>query len=313
MNYNSLKRIINRMFGTFSIDSRGYSTSIEGAHISEHALETAKIIRGVERSPAIIIHGAMPRSGTVYTGELLRLHPELYAYPNDIWEVPFLELTGDLIDFQNHFFHAYRQNKSKIGNHDFLPLFGSSLISYLYSYVPTGRRMLLKIPDVQYLNFFNLVFPYENILLLLRDGRDAVSSTIRTWPENSFSNVCRLWDYSARMILNYKLECTGMANRCFTTKYEDVVRAPETFVKDICKCYGLNNEVYPYDKINEISIRGSSAIKSDGRVTWKAVEKPKNFSSVGRWQDWSVRQKKIFKKLAGQTLIDAGYSNNHDW
>ena len=313
MSIYEYKRHIKRILGKAGLDSRGFTTPRRDRHVSDHALDTAAVIRGLERKPAIIIHGVMPRSGTVYTGEILRLHPELGAYPNDVWEVPFLELTGDLMEVQEHFFQAYKQNRGKIGNNDFLPLFGASLIAHLYSYLPEGKRMLLKIPDVQYLNFFNVVFPYENIILLMRDGRDVVNSTVRTWPERKFSDVCRLWDYSARMILKYNKDNTDITNRYLSVKYEDVVRDPECFAINVCKHFMLDDKIYPYGRIQDISVRGSSTIKNEGKVTWKAVEKPNNFSSVGCWQNWSIKQKKIFKKIAGQTLIESGYCDDLQW
>lgn len=308
-----LKRYIRRIWGLGTVDVKEFTTTVEHVSISERARETARLIRGENRPPAIIIHGVMPRSGTVYVGEILRLHPQLSAYPNDIWEVPFLELTGDIIEVQEHFFQAYKQNRGKIGNNDFLPLFGASLISYLYSYIPDGKQMLLKIPDVQYLDYFKLVFPFENILLLLRDGRDVVNSTIKTWPGRKFSEVCRLWDLSARMILNYRTECAAMENGCLIVKYEDVVRDPEGFVREACERYRLNEPEYPYDKIRDIAVRGSSAIKNRGKVTWNAVDKPAGFKTRGRWEDWTVKQKNSFKKIAGKTLIDAGYCTDLEW
>jgi hypothetical protein len=57
--------------------------------LSEYALQVAKTIRGTDRKSAIIIHGIMPRSGTVYTGSLVKLHPDISPYPNEIWEAPF--------------------------------------------------------------------------------------------------------------------------------------------------------------------------------------------------------------------------------
>ena len=168
--------------------------------ISPHAFQTAKTIRGENRPPAIIIHGIMKRSGTVYSGELLGLHPYVHSHPNLIWETPFLSLTGDIKKLQQDFFLSYQQNIGKIGENDFLPIFGASFLAYLYSLVPEDQRMLLKVPGVEYLDYFYDVFPNEHLLLLIRDGRDLVASTIKTWPQLRFSDVCRRWANSAKMI-----------------------------------------------------------------------------------------------------------------
>ena len=313
MYYQQLKMLLKRALKSSTFGINGYAPLFNVAKPSDHALEVAALIRGVNRKPAIIIHGVMPRSGTVYIGELLRLHPDLYAYPNDIWETPFLELTGDMLHAQKHFFRAYKQNISKVGENDFLPLFGSSFIAYLHSFVPEGKRMLLKIPDVQYLNYFLSVFPHENLLLLMRDGRDVVNSTIKTWPQKNFPDVCKLWDYSARMILSFCDHYSDKREGKWVAKYEEGVRDPVAFVKDACKHFGLDQNKYPFKKIKEIPVRGSSSLKQNGRPTWDSKEKPKNFNPVGRWNEWPPKKKQTLKKIAGRTLMDAGYCENMDW
>lgn len=42
-------------------------------------------------------------------------------------------------------------------------------------------------PSVQYLNCFFLAFCHENLLLLMRDGRDVVTSTKQTCPRRGVS------------------------------------------------------------------------------------------------------------------------------
>ena len=246
----------------------------------------------------------MQRSGTVYTGELLRLHPKLYAYPNNIWEVPFLRLAKDIIRTQNHFFQSHIQNTDKIGSKDFLPLFGASFIAYLYSFVPAGKRMLLKIPDVKYLKYFFSMFPHETPLLLLRDGRDLVTSTINTWPQKEFEDVCRSWADSANMVLAFQRHYTEENYNYLTIKYEDIVSDPERFVTTACERYSLDRTIYPYAKIEDIPVIGSSRIGKKGKeVVWKGVSKPKDFNSVGQWGSWSPRQKRVFKDIAGKALV----------
>ena len=94
--------LLKRTLKSTISQTKGFAPLFNAAKPSDHALQVAALIRRVEGKPAIIMHGVIPRSGTVYIGELLRLHPDLHAYPNDIWEIPFLELTSDMLEVQKH-------------------------------------------------------------------------------------------------------------------------------------------------------------------------------------------------------------------
>jgi hypothetical protein len=82
-----------RKYIDYVFDTRSFTPRFDPEAVSADARHAARAIRGTERGPAIIIHGIMPRAGTVYVGELLRRHPDLTAYPNRIWEAPFLQLS----------------------------------------------------------------------------------------------------------------------------------------------------------------------------------------------------------------------------
>lgn len=294
--------------------SSGDSTqNLRLGETSDQALETARFVRGSQREPAIIIHGVTQRSGTGYVDQLLRLHPDLVASPNDIWEVPFLQFTDRILDFQERFFEAYPYNVGRIGENDFLPLFGSSFIAYLYSFMPEGKRMLIKVPSVKHLECFYWVFPYENLLVLMRDGRDVVSSTVRTWPEIKFADACRRWEHGARMVLCFHERYSGKRTGYWLGRYEDATRSPEAFVRTACKHFGLDPDKYPFDEVKNIPVVGSSSLKKQGQVIWKPMPRPKDFKPIGRWRDWSFNEKRVFKRIAGQALLDAGYCDDLDW
>ena len=276
------------------------------------AIETAKQIRGLERGPAVMIHGVSSRSGTVYTGELIGLHPDLFSYPNEMWETPFLELTGDILKLNQKFLKAYRKNAGKLGDSDFLPLFGSSFLAYLQRFAPLDKRVLLKRPKMDYLPHFFKMFPFENLLLLIRDGRDVVDSTVRSWAKTNFPKACTRWNNGARMILSFYRE-NHNKDGIYYTKYEELFQNPEKFVRDACRCFNLDEHKYPFDKINSIPLKGSSFNKKNGKVSWEATDKGKNFKPIGRWKNWSSKEKEIFKSIAGQSLLEAGYCDDLNW
>ena len=301
-----------KKYWNYVFDTRGFALDFDHLDgVSEHALKTAQQIRGTERGPAIILHGIMKRSGTVYVGDLLGLHPDLCQNPNLIWEVPFLNHTDVLLDFQERFFFDYQYNVDKIGKRDFLPLFGASLIAYLHSFAPAGQRVLVKVPSVEFLNYFYLEFPFEQLLVLVRDGRDVVASTLKTWPQLQFSDVCVRWNRSARMVIEFEKRHAQKKGYWFA-RFEDAVRDPAGFVAEACCRFNLDEQKYPYDEIASIPVQGSHQFQKDGRAEYW-IPKPPGFNPVGRWQEWSGMQKAVFKRIAGRSLMELGYCESLDW
>jgi len=298
-----------RKYWKYVFDREAFDFSPPIVQTSKLALSAAKTIRGGDRPPGIIIHGITKRSGTVYVGQLLSMHPNVCSFPNKLWEVPFLSLTGGIKGIQKDFFFEYEQNVERMGSDDFLPLFGASFIRYLHTLVPQNKRLLVKVPGAQYLNHYFSVFPFESLLVLIRDGRDVVTSTINTWPQIRFSDACRRWDRSAKMILACH-QLFSARDDYWMAKYEDAVRSPEAFVKEACSRFHLNPDIYPFEEINNLPVIGSSTTRKQG-LDW--IKKPENFLPIGRWQQWSAWKKTIFKSIAGQSLIRLEYSQNNGW
>lgn len=297
----------------YTLERRSFAPDWGGTRPSASTLETARRIRGAERGAAVMIHGIMPRSGTVYVGELLRLHPDLHAYPHQVWELPFLQLTGDVMQMQAKFLQIYEQNAGKIGAQDFLPLFGAALVAYLHAGVPDGRRMLLKVPSVQYLSAFGAVFPHEHLLVLVRDGRDVVQSTLRTWPQLQFWQVCTRWNRAARMVLAVDQQMKLQTSGYWLARYENALQDPAGFVREACRRFGLEEDRYPYEEIEAIPVQGSSALTEEGAVHWAPVDRPTGFQPVGYWRSWPRWKRWAFKRIAGEALLALGYGGETDW
>jgi protein-tyrosine sulfotransferase len=344
-----------RKYLAYVFDRRSFAPSFAEQPLSERVLEAAAAIRGRERAPALIIHGVMPRAGTVYAGELLRLHPDLVAYPGRIWEAPLLQLAGDVDDLQEKFLWAHRHNIGKLGQRDFLPLLGAAFLAYLGNSVPEDKRILLKVPGVHHLSDFTTMFPHEHLLVLMRDGRDVVHSTLKTWPQLMFWMACRRWKRSARMVLACderwgRSESThprpfragqtvqrrrewfdavrhrqtargrfpaaslqGAAHGYWLGRFEHAVEDPAGFVRAACAHFGLDEERYPFERIGEVAVRGSSSLQEQGDVDWQPREKPEGFDPTGHWRDWSRLRTWTFKRIAGQELIALGYCEDLEW
>lgn len=281
--------------------------------VSDQAMSVARQVRGRDRKPALLLFGVTPRSGTGYVTNLLGLHPDLYKHPNELWEIPFLQNTDRLLSFQRLFFDAYPHNRERMGANDLLALFGASFIGYLHSFVPENQQALATVPSAASLDFAFTVFPFETPLLLLRDGRDVVASTVATWTHVEFSEACRRWDVGARAILDFEARYASSNMVYSVCKYEDAVQEPAMIVRSMCQQLDLDESRYPFDEIADIPLTGSSSVKKNGSVSWDPIPKPKNFRSLGRWRAWSIQERRTFKAIAGQSLIDTGYCEDLSW
>ncbi len=308
-----------RWYLGYAFGNEGLRLGMPDPQTSSTAAAAASRIRGSARGPALMIHGIMPRSGTNYVGSLLGLHPAFAAYPHDIWELPYLQRTGDILRAQRRFMRAFRsgnrtgprfgsQNASDVAHmapHDFLPLFGAAVMAYVHEGVPEGRRALLKDPHATHLDRFFDVFPGEHLLIVVRDGRDLTESTTRTWPELRFPMVAKRYQRSARMVLACAERFESRSRPFLLVKYEDAVEDPAAFVRTTCQQFGLDPDTYPYDRLDEVPLVGSS--QKPGAVEWTPAPRPADFSPTGRWHSWSAYRRWMFDWIAGEELRRLGY------
>jgi hypothetical protein len=171
-------------------------------------------------------------------------------------------------------------------------------------------------PSVKYLaNFFSM-FPHEHLFILIRDGRDLVHSTLKTWPRLNFIQVCLRWNRSARMVLTTKAHLQETRDRGYWLgKYEDALADPAGFISELCRRFDLPEADYPFEEIEGIRVIGSSKLEqaNQDKVTWQHLQRPTNFRPVEYWKKWSTVKKAIFKSIAGRSLIELGYSTDVNW
>jgi hypothetical protein len=94
-------------------------------------------------------------------------------------------------------------------------------------------------------------------------------------------------------------------------RYEDALQDPVTFVREACDRFDLDAGRYPFEQIDNIKVIGSS--KLERNVIWRFIKRPKNFSPVDYWKQWSALRKRIFKVIAGRSLIELGYCEDLNW
>jgi protein-tyrosine sulfotransferase len=281
-----------------------------------HAIATA--VRGPAAPPAIFVHGVLPRSGTNFLVDALTLHPHVHAHPGRLWEFPLLYVAPGAEALQREFLSMFRRNAEVMGRFDLLAYLASGWLMALQKEAGQ-RRLLLKSPHVQNLALFRHIFPYDTLLLCLRDGRDVIQSSLNTFARwhlrsKGFAELAREWRYATEAILSFEPGGEHAYANAKVVRYEALVEDTEAVVRDTLRHARLDPEVFDFDALRRLPVRGSSSLASRGDQRWAPHEKPKDFQPVGRWrQAWSGRAKRRFKAIAGAALIQAGYAQDDRW
>lgn len=278
--------------------------------------ETARLaglvrgVRGAQARPAVFVHGVLPRSGTNYLADVLALHPELQADPGRLWEFPLLYVAPGADALQREFLYMFKANAQVIGRYEMLACLAAGWMASLQQRHP-DRRLLLKSPHMQNIGLFPALFPDDIALLVIRDGRDVVESSMKTFGgglmRKSFAALAREWQLGCEAALSFGEDGENRHPNVKLVRYEDLVRDTEATVRALLQHAGLDTVRYDFDALHKLPVRGSSSSTKDLSKRWQGEQKTAGFNPVGRWQNWPEARKRQFREIAGATLERAGY------
>ncbi|NNF13908.1 MAG: sulfotransferase [Gemmatimonadetes bacterium] len=260
----------------------------------------------------VFIHAPMVRSGTNYLSRLIRLNP-VFEIPRPVYEGRLLVHAELLREYSNLTAASWSQWMDESTDPDdvsagLLQGLGHGILHHLNSLLTPGKRLLIKTPWSLNLDLFFPLFPHAKLLLLVRDGRDTVESTMRSFDGRKYEESMRSWASGARRILDFTDGARiGPASTPWRLlKYEDLVKEPEERMDEVFSF--LDEATDAGTEVDDVPVVGSSSHRGDSEeVHWEPLEKPANFNPIGRWEGWPDRLKRTFEKLAGQELVDLGY------
>lgn len=274
------------------------------------------------RSPVFII-SVMQRCGSNFLCNILRLHPDL-QWPRPLAEDRVLKYSPLLLDYVNRTYQRWKpwikDSEENIGDGRRLLLsqLGNGILSFMSEYIGENKRLLVKSPEAYNIDNFFLLFPQARLLILVRDGRDAVESAMRSWPNRkSYAHWMKRWAEGTRLIVDFMQgvghDLCGKSWKLI--KYEDLVEDPEVTVRDLLDFLKLDAHAFDWQQLERLPLRGSSTDRAGGRdkIYWGPLERPKDFRPIGRWEDWSWWRKWKFKKIAGREMMALGYVSNNRW
>lgn len=279
----------------------------------------------------VFLLGVAPRSGTNYLEDLLAVHPDC-GIGIPLREDHLLHHAQPLIDYVDTVVATWSTKRRwgfQEGHADDLAKsIGSGVIDFIVSQVDERRRLseppdtlpgieaafkfkpryvIAKTPRPTNIEYFHRLFPDSPLLVLVRDGRSVVESSMRSWGY-SFDTAVREWVIGARDISRY-LRSAGSGTHLFL-RYEDLVEDPEGELARVFEYLELDPGRYDFEKALKRPVRGSSTVRPAGagdRVNWNPVDRPADFDPRERFSGWSDDQHARFNHLAGELSTKLGY------
>ena len=194
---------------------------------------------------------------------------------------------------------------------------GDGIRNYFSSFISEDKMLLLRTPDAGNLDSFFHLFPEAKVVILIRDGRDTVESFTKSWGGiGAFKKMCDRWsdrvDYIYRFMEN--ADKAGFSNNYYLVRYDHLNNDTETELKKVLEFLDLDPSEYPWEKIAETPVLGSSTYKGgEEDVHWQPIAKTKDFKPDHKWKDWGSAKRKYFKKSAGNNLIKLGFEEDNNW
>lgn len=260
-----------------------------------------------------IIIGGCPRSGTTLARALLSVHPDVAIPEKEYNLLVFIKekkVLGESLGLSEQ---EIEDIKSK---YDDYFEYAESLVKQ-YTKKQGKKRFGVKLPNnILIIETIHKYYPKMKFIHVIRDGRDAACS-LRTHPKrkivkgkivpiktnNPFKWCVRRWAIALKIGDKW-----ANSKNYIEVKYEDLVNNTVEEMEKIFDFLELGK--IPKEKILSF-YQTQNDIKHPQNVE---VGKPIYQKTIGRWKnDMTPKEKKLFKKMAGNLLIKKGYEKDFDW
>ena len=243
----------------------------------------AKNIRGQEYSPAIFVHGIMPRYGSNIVYDILEVQPTVIGRGIGISEFPILCNSRAMDALYASVVSRHREFAESISGMEVMSFLVSGWLRDIQLRIDEGNSAVLKMPSVQHLDLLHGLFPRDKLVIVIRDGRDIVQSTLDTWKGarqflKSDIALAREYVASAEVISEYLSQAAHQVDdKVYLFRYEDYISNPHDSVLKLFNFLGLSTEDSLVRAAVNLPVRGASSIKQDGHTTWDPVANLKTF------------------------------------
>lgn len=281
----------------------------------------------------IILIGQRVRSGTNFVASTLFQHPQVITIPPD-------NSTGELNLFIDR---AIKYNVfDKVVNkssgpeiddkHIFFQHYGNLWIQLLLNKykISPNKTVFIKSPFIENWDLWRLAFPNAKIILLSRDGRDNVISSVvagndkRSWHSfkiflkkrinfylgRTFVSSARHWAKTADIF--HEIQENKLLKKF---RYEELNNSKEK-IHELFKFCELDTEDEIIERSLKAPVVGSSwgvQTKSMAKPNWTPDKDKKKYKFSKKWDKWGVLKRTTFKIIAGKRLVKLGFEADLNW
>jgi hypothetical protein len=266
-----------------------------------------------QNNPVVI--GGCARSGTSLLRVMIDSHPNIYCGP-ETGLLYLKTLSSKKILGLSKKFNIPEKQIQRLKKQT------SSYIQFIESFFTLLRelegkpRWGEKSPaNILHLDRIYQHFPNSQFIHIIRDGRDTASS-LKRFPRykmlndkrveldtnNPLDHCIRRWVRDVREGLRWRGD-----PRYIEVKYEELIQNEE---KTLRKIFRFLNEPWKQEVLKYYT----SPHDDEKMIQNPGATKPIYKTSQNRWKkEFTKEDKKLFKKLAGDLLIELKYEENKDW
>ncbi|MFV1991234.1 MAG: sulfotransferase [Acidimicrobiales bacterium] len=257
------------------------------------------------RRPIFIV-GQMQRTGTNFLSDLITAHPDACSFA-PIMEDHLLQRSSLLGAYADIIERGWTQGWGvPVEERERLVASLAGGLSDFVSGRDETRHVVTKMPSSEGLEMGKYLLASATLLVLVRDGRDVCESIHNSF-DWSYERAMRTWARSATQVATFHEECGDHGNYRFV-RYEELVEHPHDSVSEILEVCGLDASHYDFSAIDELPVRGSSTLRSEGdHVHWQAQPRSDEFLPLERSQSWDASLHQRYATLAGAASRRLGY------
>lgn len=345
-----LNTITTRLFDAWTVFLKGKyalrSTRSDFRSLTPSEVDEARKFFPREK---FFVYGAA-RSGTTLLSQLIDAHPDVLCWHQAHFfsREPFLHglVSNPVVErWLNN--HSNRWNRGT----DMAPVVMRATADFILEREAersgskfVGDKSPNSLHNGKTIDFTHRIYPDAKIIFIIRDGRDATLShrfqafidgtahlNRRDWrireafkndpdrfraPDKSLFTPQGIRRYAENWVENIQTTISrGKAlygENFYSLRFEDLLSEPVEKLTEIWSFLGAEEFPERAEALNQLMNSNRDAKWQQKKAGAMADEIPKG--QTGSWQEFfSVEDRRVFKQIAGKTLLEWGYEIDEDW